>query len=792
MMKYKFDLTAILCMMLFLTLQSSAQPRIEFNNQQIFLSGANVPWVYFSSDIGPGTTNFNSFKTIFDSVHACGGNSMRLWLHTTGSVSPQFDATGKVIGPGVGAIDDLEQILDLAWEREIGLMLCLWSFDMLRISNGATITNRAMSMLTDTSYTNTYVRNSLIPMVEALEGHPGILSWEIFNEPEGMSEEYGWDMCYRVPMSNIQRFINLCAGAIHRTDSKAKVTNGSWCLIAQTDVTNLARGFSVDNYIQTLNIYEKEKIENEFFEKYNAHQSAESIIKNFYPASGNFNYYTDERLIAAGGDNDGYLDFYTVHYYDWAGTPLSPFHYSYEHWQLTKALAIGEFFMSDVFEIPYEELFVNLIENGYAGALPWAWNHDNQYQSRMKEVIRDLLYNYPGDVDINPVSGIIYALRATPDLIQAGDSALIEWYTSFGSSVTLNGEIVSGKGKLYVSPAATTTYTLIASGDVTDSAGVIVQIYPSGMILAFRAEPPEIGENESTILKWETSKGSIVKINDESVNEDGEMEVFPVAGNLYVLTTEGDVMETATVTVSILPADEVNRALFRDIIASSTAEDSGEPVNLVDGDLLTKWTSENANNQWVEMDFGKSISVERVALYWDAAYATAYRIGLSEDNISWQLLHLNNNATGGLNVIDNLSGTGRYFKLMLDKRATENGFSLKEIEVYGLPSSTSDVSDYSAIPCEFTLEQNYPNPFNPTTTIKFSIPIVETPYMASLRVTLQVYDVLGREITTLIDEEKPSGSYSFAFDASTLASGIYFYKLRAGSFSQCRKMILLK
>jgi len=85
----------------------------------------------------------------------------------------------------------------------------------------------------------------------------------------------------------------------------------------------------------------------------------------------------------------------------------------------------------------------------------------------------------------------------------------------------------------------------------------------------------------------------------------------------------------------------------------------------------------------------------------------------------------------------------------------------------------------------FLLAQNYPNPFNPVTTIKYQIPKISF-------VTLKIYDVLGNEITTLVNQEKPSGRYEVEFDALALPSGIYFYKLQAGSFVQTKKMVLMK
>ena len=85
----------------------------------------------------------------------------------------------------------------------------------------------------------------------------------------------------------------------------------------------------------------------------------------------------------------------------------------------------------------------------------------------------------------------------------------------------------------------------------------------------------------------------------------------------------------------------------------------------------------------------------------------------------------------------------------------------------------------------FELNQNYPNPFNPNTTIKYSIPNAGM-------VTLKVFDVLGKEVTTLVNEEKSAGSYSVNFNAANLPSGVYFYCLKSGGFVETKKLLLLK
>jgi photosystem II stability/assembly factor-like uncharacterized protein len=93
---------------------------------------------------------------------------------------------------------------------------------------------------------------------------------------------------------------------------------------------------------------------------------------------------------------------------------------------------------------------------------------------------------------------------------------------------------------------------------------------------------------------------------------------------------------------------------------------------------------------------------------------------------------------------------------------------------------------------KFELSQNYPNPFNPSTKIEYTIPKVTPGRVARSRVQLKVYDVLGKEVATLVNEEKPAGSYEVDFSAEGLTSGIYFYQLKAGEFISTKKMILLK
>jgi hypothetical protein len=89
------------------------------------------------------------------------------------------------------------------------------------------------------------------------------------------------------------------------------------------------------------------------------------------------------------------------------------------------------------------------------------------------------------------------------------------------------------------------------------------------------------------------------------------------------------------------------------------------------------------------------------------------------------------------------------------------------------------------LPTKFNLDQNYPNPFNPSTTIKFELP-------RASQVSLTVYDVLGRQVSVLVNEKRDAGSYEVKFNGSNLASGVYFYRLQAGSYVDTKKLLLLR
>jgi hypothetical protein len=138
-----------------------------------------------------------------------------------------------------------------------------------------------------------------------------------------------------------------------------------------------------------------------------------------------------------------------------------------------------------------------------------------------------------------------------------------------------------------------------------------------------------------------------------------------------------------------------------------------------------------------------------------------------------------------------MNGIGnRIVKLRLSVSNNFNGeYALSNIYSYDQSLEKGNVKELSwdggGVVKEYDLAQNFPNPFNPSTTIRYQIP------QAGI-VTLKIYDILGSEVATLVNEEKLAGKYEVNFNASSLASGVYIYKIQAGSFINSKKMILLK
>lgn len=164
-------------------------------------------------------------------------------------------------------------------------------------------------------------------------------------------------------------------------------------------------------------------------------------------------------------------------------------------------------------------------------------------------------------------------------------------------------------------------------------------------------------------------------------------------------------------------------------------------------------------------------------------------LALSLGNNPWAQVRISKsvigNASGGTMINSSSRMIGTVGQTFIGQSASS--VNISQAGVWFKPVAIiSDVEETTlSIPIKFQLEQNYPNPFNPATTIRFSIP-------KQSQVTLKIYDVLGREVATIVNKEFESGVHEVVLDSRSLTSGVYIYQIQAGEFTEMRKLMLLK
>jgi len=244
-----------------------------------------------------------------------------------------------------------------------------------------------------------------------------------------------------------------------------------------------------------------------------------------------------------------------------------------------------------------------------------------------------------------------------------------------------------------------------------------------------------------------------------------------------------------------------NAYFWPSAIQNEWTKNSLHPQQLVNAryDMLTNKTLwphiTVANNDSVDPGFNSTLvsqSITNMGILIDTAYGgTAsgsaggyrpyvYMLPPPTDRITWTSVASTWATTQGYPVPENL----RYSNTAMQTMGTD-GKALGDLNWFPEQLTSVPQKTGSAVPTQFTLSQNYPNPFNPATMIEYAIP-------QNSMVTLKVYNILGQEVASLVNQEQKASSYAVNFDASRLASGIYFYKLQAGSFTLTKKMLLLK
>jgi hypothetical protein len=584
---------------------TSAGPAVDPSNliphggKRIFLSGMNLAWMDFARDL----TRFNEkkFTEQVENIASAGGNCIRWWIFVNGSASPVFGDDGLVKELPDAQILVLKRALDIAYERGVGLIPCLWSFDMLQSQTGVD-TARNSRLLEDPAATKAFIDNALVPLVRKLKMHPGLIAWEVFNEPEGMLPSFGWTP-KRTKMEAVQVFINRVAGAIHREAPDNLVTDGSWSIQVLSD----ADGFT--------------------------------------------NYYGDETLVRAGGDPEGTLDFYCVHYYpEYFGERLSPFHNPKGHWGLDKPLVIAEFPSKGIVPIEgkggfapksrltTEQAYRYAMENGYAGALSWTMTgHDG-------------------------FGGFMSSVEAMSSLSLA-----------YGDFITLSRQGID-RGPQVVKPIK----------DIMLTAGR--RDWPDVLILTDFIQDPEDGPRMSFVL----SNPGNPAIAAVSLSPEGRLSVrlpeHGELGSMEVSVTAVDKAENETPVsfmIHVSDPDRGNVALLKPVTASSVESSDYDARVANDGNPKTRWSSEYKDDQWLTVDLQGTFRVTKVIASWEAAFGKVYDILGSPDGKSWTALAGVTDGKGGAEEVALIPSNVRYVKLVLKTRGTQWGFSLFEISIVG-------------------------------------------------------------------------------------------------------------
>jgi photosystem II stability/assembly factor-like uncharacterized protein len=434
------------------------------------------------------------------------------------------------------------------------------------------------------------------------------------------------------------------------------------------------------------------------------------------------------------------------------------------------------------------KLFIDYEGNIYLGAIGFSNTGCGLYKStdggedwsKIADTLNSKPINYFEDVTIipNQPGGTIYVsnyygVYRSTDNGQTWQSTNFTHYGSFDIGINTNGYMFFTNETVGFSGIYRST-DLGLNWEIRTSLGFRAIAYlRDGSILAGYNEP-----NNSGIYK--TTNNGDTWFNTNTLNYgshnfvlDTNDDIYAAAGYVFLSTNNG---------ISWLEYGLPGQGAYNLAIDTSGYIWSGNhldgvyktagrtvPVELVsfkaevhNNNVLLSWiTASEINNRGFEIERSEKSEARRKNTNEDWVM-----IGFIEGNGT-------TTETQSYSFSDNEVLSGNYL------------YRLKQIDYDGKFEYSNIIEVELRIPYEFFLSQNYPNPFNPTTQINYSIK------EAGL-VHLKVYDILGKEIATLVNENKEAGNYSIDFDAFQLPSGVYFYQLRTSGFTQARKMILIK
>lgn len=671
--------------------------------QNFFGNGINLAWLEYG---GKELTGFSPYEPEYvkalDSIALSGGNVIRWWLHTHTVNTPLFDGSGMCTGIQQTALDAIKRALDLAAERNIMVDLCLWTHNLLQTNAGEANYERNYKLISDPLYTQAYIDNALIPMVENVKGHSAILCWEIVNEPELLTGGHPTAPSEYIPTKEeIQQFINLQAGAIHRTDPSVAVSVGAL---------------------------------------------------SFNTCQSGSNWYTDDALIAQGGDEDGILDFYMAHYY--GGGP-NPFTNSPTDLGLTdRPVVIGEF--SDLNEsgtnilggMTVAEAYQAAYDLGYAGVMAWKY------------------FETPGDNTGNFTHhkpGIEAIYKDHPD------------------------EVTLISGDMNSSPYAKKIIPLLLvwpNENAWDSLDYV------------KLDTIFFDKEDAGVLTYTIESNSNPSLVTVTIGVDYTLDLsFPanaMGEAIITIKAEDSGGKTAKTTFRIYIVDTRNRALGATVKVSSVESASKLGSNALDGDPTTRFATllgeDCEENEWLFVDLGEDYLVDSVVIEWEAAYGKQYKIYYAEEadaastfdflvnetlssfvEGSWTLAYTETAGTGGTDVIPFTPALeARYIGFQgVERFNSEWGYSIYEFKVFS--HGTVGIDDQTE-----GLIRVYPNPSDGYVFVS-----------APGKSWIEVMDITGRKVM-----ETEHFNDLYRIDLSGYNQGVYLFRIHTKDTVSIERVVL--